>query len=81
MSPANYIHPSPTDKTVVFAGEYIDIKAMAEEGGFNYTYLSHIFSARSPKFPNIRTGMRLADALGMEYPDFIKELLAKKSRD
>lgn len=78
MSPTNYIHPSPTDKSVVFAGEYLDITKMAEEEGFNYTYLSHIFSANSLKFPSTKTGMRLADALGMDYPEFIRELLLKK---
>lgn len=78
MSPTHYIHPSPTDNSVVFAGEYIDIKALSQEEGFNYTYLSHIFSANSPKFPSTKTGMLLADALGMDYPEFIRELLSKK---
>jgi hypothetical protein len=78
VAPTNYIHPSPTDKTVVFAGEFLDIRRMADEEGFNYTYLSHIFSANSPKFPARKVGQQLAEALGMEYPEFIRELLLKK---
>lgn len=78
-SPTKYIHPSPTDQSVTFAGEYIDITAMAEEEGFNYTYLSHVFSAKSSKFPSHKTGQLLADALGMAYGDFIEQLLLKKA--
>ena len=77
--PTQFIHPSPTDNSVIFAGEYIDIKRMAEEAGFNYTYLSHIFSANSPKFPSHKTGEVIADALGMDYPDFVRELRLKKA--
>lgn len=77
--PTQYIHPSPTDKTVQFANQFIDIRRLADEEGFNYTYLSHIFSANSPKIPNHKTGQLLADALGMEYGDFVRELFLKKT--
>lgn len=78
--PTKYLHPSPTDKSVIFANQYIDIKTMAEEEGFNYTYLSHIFSAHSKKIPSHKTGQVLADILGMDYGDFIRELLLKKGQ-
>lgn len=78
--PTQYLHPSPTDNSVIFAGEYIDIKRMAEEEGINYTYLSHVFSANSPKFPSHKTGEIIADALGMDYPEFVRELRLKKAQ-
>ena len=77
--PTKYIHPSPTDKSVIFANQYIDIKRLAEEEGFNYTYLSHIFSANSPKVPGHKVGQQIADAIGMDYADFIREILLKKA--
>ena len=78
--PTRYLHEDPTPKTVVFCDEFIDIKKMAEEEGFNYTYLSHVFSAHSPKFPAHRVGQQIALALGMEYGDFVDALLLKKGR-
>lgn len=78
-SPVHFIKASPTEQSVTFAGEFLDLTSLSNETGLNYTYLSHIFSAHSSKLPSTKYGIRLARALGMDYPDFISELLSKKS--
>jgi hypothetical protein len=76
--PSRFIHTSPTERSVIFAGEFLNLTEMAHETGLHITYLSHIFSANSPRVPSHRVGMMIADALGMEYGDFIREILLKK---
>lgn len=78
-APRHYLKSLPTEQTVTFGGEYIDLKGIAAEVDLNYTYLSHIFSANSAKLPSTNYGRKLAEALGMDYGDFITELLKKKS--
>lgn len=77
-APIHFLKDTPTEQTVIFAGEYIDLTALARATGLNITYLSHIFSANSPKLPSTKYGMRLAEHLGMKYPDFIAEIISKK---
>lgn len=80
-SPTRFLKDAPKEQTVIFAGEFIDISQMADELELNLSYLSHIFSARSRKLPSTKYGMVLAEALGMEYPDFIEQLLQKKNSE
>lgn len=78
-SPTKHIKAKLTGRDVEFGGEYIDLKSICDSSNIDYSHLSHIFSATSPKMPSHTVGRLLAEELGMTYPDFIEALDEKKS--
>ena len=65
--PTRFIHDCPARNTPVFWGQCIDMVRLSESG-FDYTYLSKIFSGKAVPGPSY--ARRLADKLGMTLAGF-----------
>lgn len=72
VAPTKYIHEKPGDKTVFFCGVPLDMKRLASEQGFDYSYITRVFAGN--RLPTTIYGEKLAAALGMTWPDLYLEL-------
>ena len=72
MKPTSCIEEKPTAQTVYFAGEYINLSAVARLAGIHRAYLSHIMVGR--RDPTLKTCHKLALALGMTVYAFVEAL-------
>ena len=65
--PTEYVHDTPSVVTPLFGGVYVDMKKLADEKGYDYSYLSKIFGGT--RMPGPKFAKRLATDLGMTVPD------------
>lgn len=75
--PVHYIHPDPQPRTPCFGGEFIDMRRLADERDYDYTYLSKIFSGS--KLPGPEFAQRLAKDLGLTLPELYTHCMAAKA--
>lgn len=65
--PTEYIQDTENPNTPKFGGVAIDMKRLADEKGYDYSYLSKIFGGT--RMPGPKFAKRLAEDLGMTLPD------------
>lgn len=75
-TPQEYIHEHPPKHAIQLGGAYVDITKLAEEQGFNVTYLSKILNGKS--IPSVPYLQRLSRALGMSMDGLLLSIDARR---
>lgn len=76
--PTRCLEDKPTCQSIHLGGRYISLSRLAEEGDFNHSYLSYIFSGQ--RTPSAKYFKRIADLLGMNMNDLM-EAIEDRAKD
>lgn len=77
VGPRACLEYKPTHQSIRFAGRYISLVKLANEGGFDHGYLSYVFQGK--RMPSIDYALRIAKCLGMGLEEWLEAIALRRA--
>jgi hypothetical protein len=74
--PNDCLEPNPTRKSVLFAGQFINLTKLSKSSGYGVAFLSRIFS--DEREPSLKAAIKIAKSLDMGLDWFVRGLDANR---